>query len=80
MTEYLDMEDSVETIIRLNIERYKKLLENNIDETKRQMVMRLLAEEQANLDEAISKAFVREAKKARDQTEKTPTKKPPLNG
>jgi hypothetical protein len=61
------MEDSVETII-LNIERYKKLLENDIDEPTRQMVMRLLAEEQANLDEAISKAFVREAKKARDQT------------
>jgi hypothetical protein len=62
-------------IARLNIENYKKLLETDIDETKRQIVMRLLAEEQANLDEAISKAFVREAKKARDQTEKDPDQK-----
>jgi hypothetical protein len=78
------MEDRVETnirlnienyITRLNIEHYKKLLETDIDETTRQIVMRLLAEEQANLVGAISKAFVCEAKKARDQTEKDPDQK-----
>jgi hypothetical protein len=73
------MEDRVETIIRLGvehyilrlkIEHYKKLLETDIDETKRQIVVRLLAEEQANLVEALSKAIVREADKVRAQTEK----------
>jgi hypothetical protein len=58
------MEDRVETIKRLNIEHYiarlnidhyKKLLETDIDETKRKIVMRLLAKEQANLLELISK-------------------------
>jgi hypothetical protein len=74
------MEDRVETIkglteyyiARLNIEHYKKLLETDIDETKRQIVMQLLAEEQANLIGILSKAIVREA---RDQTEKDPDRK-----
>jgi hypothetical protein len=73
------MEDRLDTIVRLNIEHYiarlniehfKKLLETDIDETKRQMVKRLLAEEHANLVEAISKAILREAEKDHDQTEK----------
>jgi hypothetical protein len=51
-------------IARLNIGHYKKLLETDIDETKREIVMRLLAKEQANLLEVISKA------KARSQTTK----------
>lgn len=44
------MEGGIERIVsRLNIENYKKLLENETDETKRQTLMRLLAEEQAKL-------------------------------
>ena len=50
-------------IARLNIEYYKKMLETEIDEITRQIVMQLLAEEHANLVEAISKAIVREADK-----------------
>jgi hypothetical protein len=38
------------TIARLNIEHFRRLLENNeIDETKRQMISRLLDEEEAKL-------------------------------
>jgi hypothetical protein len=40
------MEDAVE-IVRLNIEYYKKLYEKDPDEPRRQMLMRLLDEEQA---------------------------------
>jgi hypothetical protein len=59
------MEGAVETLIsRLNIENYKNLLDTSIDETRRQMVMRLLAEEQAKLVEVISKTIVRETEKA----------------
>jgi phenylpyruvate tautomerase PptA (4-oxalocrotonate tautomerase family) len=54
-------------IARLNIEYYKKLLETEIDEPKRRIVTRLIAEEHANLVETISKAFVREAEKDPDQ-------------
>jgi len=39
----------METIVRLNIEHYRKLLARETDETKRQTIMRLLAEEQAKL-------------------------------
>jgi hypothetical protein len=83
------MEDRLDTIVRLNIEHYiarlniehfKKLLETDIDETKRQMVKRLLAEEHANLVEAISKAILREAEKDRDQTEKEPDQRSAVNG
>jgi hypothetical protein len=37
------------TIARLNIERYKRLLESETDETKKQMLTCLLAEEEMNL-------------------------------
>jgi len=36
-------------VARLNIEHYRKLLANETDETRRQMLMRLLAEEEAKL-------------------------------
>ena len=36
-------------VARLNIEHYRKLLVNEIDETRRQQVARLLAEEEAKL-------------------------------
>lgn len=53
------MEGGVDTIVaRLKIEHYKKLLETDTDETRRKIVMRLLAEEHAKLVEAISKAIV----------------------
>jgi hypothetical protein len=54
-------------IARLNIAYYKKLLETEINETTRRIVTRLLAEEHANLVEAISKVIVREADKDPDQ-------------
>lgn len=38
-----------ETIARLNIEHYCKLLTEEMDETKRQMILRLLSEEEAKL-------------------------------
>ena len=37
------------TVARLNIEHYRKLLANETDETMRQMLARLLAEEEAKL-------------------------------
>jgi hypothetical protein len=37
------------TVTRLNIEHYKKLLESETDEPKRQMLLRLLAEEEVKL-------------------------------
>jgi hypothetical protein len=44
------MEGGIErTVTRLNIEHYKKLLESETDETKRQTLTRLLAEEEARL-------------------------------
>ena len=53
------MEGGVDTIVtRLKIEYYKKLLETDTDETRRKIVMRLLAEEHTKLVEAISKAIV----------------------
>jgi hypothetical protein len=36
-------------VARFNIEHYKHLLETETDETKRQMIVRLLAEEEAKL-------------------------------
>ena len=36
-------------VARLNIEHYRKLLVNKIDETRRQQVARLLAEEEEKL-------------------------------
>jgi len=37
------------TVARLNIEYFRKLLAQEADETKRQMLLRLLAEERAKL-------------------------------
>ncbi len=37
------------TIARLNIEHFRKLLTNELDETRRQVLLRLLAEEEAKL-------------------------------
>ena len=37
------------TVARLNIEYLRKRLANESDETKRQMILRLLAEEEAKL-------------------------------
>jgi hypothetical protein len=37
------------TVARLNIEHYRKLLAIETDETRRQMIVRLLAEEEAKL-------------------------------
>ena len=36
-------------VARLNIEHYRRLLETEADETKRQTIRRLLAEEEAKL-------------------------------
>jgi hypothetical protein len=53
------MEGGIEkTVIRLNIEHFKKLLENETDESKRQTLMRLLAEEEAKL-RSLAEANVR---------------------
>jgi hypothetical protein len=54
-------------IARLNIHHYKKLLKTDIDETKRQVVLRLLAKEQAKLVET------------RGQTEQDPDRKIAVN-
>jgi hypothetical protein len=37
------------TVARLNIEHYRKLLTEPMDEAKRQTILRLLVEEEANL-------------------------------
>ena len=37
------------TVARLNIEHYRKLLANETDETKRQLLVRLLEEEEAKV-------------------------------
>ena len=37
------------TVARLNIEHFRRLLANEADETKRQLIAHLLAEEQAKL-------------------------------
>ncbi|MBB5049448.1 hypothetical protein HNR60_004226 [Rhodopseudomonas rhenobacensis] len=37
------------SVARLNIEHYQKLLKTDLDETKRQTILRLLAEEEATL-------------------------------
>jgi hypothetical protein len=40
---------TMDNIARLNIEHFKRLLEREADEAKRQMIMRLLSEEEAKL-------------------------------
>lgn len=43
------------TVARYNIEHYRRLLANETDETRRQMLLRLLAEEEAKLaDNALT--------------------------
>ena len=37
------------TVAHLNVEHYRRLLEKETDEARRQMLMRLLAEEEAKL-------------------------------
>jgi hypothetical protein len=54
-------------ISRKNIEHYKKILETETDEVTQRIVTQLLAEEHANLVEAISKAIVHEAEKELEQ-------------
>lgn len=55
------MEGGIErTVTLLNIEHYKKLLGNETDESKRQMLMRLLAEEEAKL-RSFAEAMKRQA-------------------
>jgi len=41
------------TVARLNIEHYRKLLAQEVDETKRQTLLRLLEEEEAKLKAAL---------------------------
>jgi hypothetical protein len=38
------------TVARLNVEHYRRLLANEPDETRRQTLVRLLAEEEAKID------------------------------
>lgn len=38
-----------EKIVRLNIEHFRKLLSEDCNESKRQMILRLLSEEEAKL-------------------------------
>ena len=40
------------TVAHLNIEHYRRLLEKETDEARRQMLMRLLAEEEAKLTDS----------------------------
>ena len=68
------MEDRLNTVERIvhyiarkNIEHYQKILETETDEVTRRIVTQLLAEEHANLVEAISRAIVREAEKDVEQ-------------
>ncbi len=42
-------------VARLNIEHFRKQLETETDEAKRQMLLRLLAEEEAKLAAALNR-------------------------
>jgi hypothetical protein len=44
------------TIVRLNIKHYRKLLAQEMDQGKRQMILRLLAEEEAKLTSVSPRA------------------------
>ncbi|HEY0327663.1 MAG TPA: hypothetical protein VGC77_01070 [Rhodopseudomonas sp.] len=44
------------SVARLNIEHYQKLLKTDLDETKRQTILRLLAEEEATLARLLRSA------------------------
>lgn len=41
------------TVARFNIEHYRRLLANESDDTRRQMLLRLLAEEEAKLADIV---------------------------
>jgi hypothetical protein len=43
------MSPTLRTVIELNIKRYRKLLETETNDTKRETITRLLAEEEAKL-------------------------------
>jgi hypothetical protein len=43
------------TVAHLNVEYFRKLLRSETDETKRQTILRLLAEEEAKLGSAMKK-------------------------
>ena len=58
------MEDR-EKIVRLNIEYYKKLFEKDPDETRRQMLMRYLDEEQVEQNaKSFNSSTTRSARRA----------------
>ena len=46
---------SVQRIIELNIEHYRKLLENETDASKRERITKLLAEEEPKLAKLVAK-------------------------
>jgi hypothetical protein len=50
------------TIARLNIEHFNRLLERETDETRRQMLLRLLAEEKDKLNRSESDTPERKAR------------------
>jgi hypothetical protein len=43
------------TIVQLNIDHYRKLLKNEIDESRRQTIAKLLAEESAKLAKLLAR-------------------------
>jgi hypothetical protein len=47
-------------VAHLNIERFRKLLSTETDETKRQTILRLLAEEEAKLASTVKKPTQKE--------------------
>jgi hypothetical protein len=57
---YLAPEDRIalDTIVaRLNVERFSKMLSEEADEAKRQMLAHLITEEEAKLDALFPRAF-----------------------
>jgi hypothetical protein len=51
------------SVARLNIEHYRKLLAQETDETRRQTIMRLLAEEEAKLKSQTDQHDERKARR-----------------
>lgn len=49
------------SVARLNIEHYRRLLEKETDQSRRQTLLRLLAEEEAKLAESAPKGPKRKA-------------------
>jgi G3E family GTPase len=57
---YVAPEDRIalDTIVaRLNVERFSKMLSEEADEAKRQILAQLITEEKAKLDELFPRAF-----------------------